>query len=96
MAVFAVLMPSPQPMVIERIRSQFPYDHLELNDTQYLISFRGTAIDLSRELGVYDPRNPSQPATGNAVVLATTSYFGRAPTTVWDWMKAKLETPPNG
>jgi hypothetical protein len=96
MTVFAVLMPTPQPRIIEKIQIQFPVDHLMLNDTQYLVSFKGTAVDLSRELGVYDPKNPSHPATGNAVILAAASYFGRAPTTVWEWMKTKLEAATNG
>jgi len=61
-----------------------------------MISAGGTAVELSERLGLYDPRNTGQPPTGTAVVLATTSYFGRAPTSVWDWMKARLEAGPNG
>ncbi len=55
------------------------------------LSTTGTAIDLSAKLGLYDAKNPKAVASGRAVVLATSSYFGRAPTNVWDWMKSKLE-----
>jgi hypothetical protein len=96
MTVFAVLMPTPEPAIVARIEQFFPFEYLKLSDTQYLISSSGTAIELSAKLGVYDINDSGKPATGNAVILATSSYFGRAPTTVWDWMKAKLESPPRG
>jgi hypothetical protein len=96
MTVFAVLMPTHQPAIVAEIERNFPLDHLKLADTQYLISTSGTAIELSAKIGIYDIAQPDKPAIGNAVILATSSYFGRAPTTVWDWMKAKLESPPRG
>jgi hypothetical protein len=95
MAIFAVLMPSPQPNLISEIKRLFPLDHLSLNETQYLISAAGTAVELSAKLGIYDHQEPAKATTGLAVILATSSYFGRAPTTVWEWMKAKLEAPPS-
>jgi hypothetical protein len=96
MAIFAVLMPAPQPAVAEAIKNQFPTDHLAINETQWLISTTGTATELTNKLGIYDPKNPTQPSTGNAIIFATSGYFGRAPTTIWEWMKAKLETSPGG
>jgi 4-aminobutyrate aminotransferase-like enzyme len=96
MTIFAVLMPAPQPIIAAEIERLFPTDHLKLSDTQYLISSGGTAIELSAKIGVYDVNEPSKPAKGNAVIFATSSYFGRAHTTVWDWIKAKLESPPRG
>jgi hypothetical protein len=30
-----------------------------------------------------------------AIVFATSSYFGRAPATVWEWIKVKLESSPS-
>jgi hypothetical protein len=96
MTIFAVLLPTPQAAIAAEIEKSFPNDNLRLNETQYLISAGGTAIDLSAKLGLYDPKEPTKPAIGSAVVLATSSYFGRAPTGVWEWMKAKLESPPSG
>jgi hypothetical protein len=96
MTIFTVLMPSYQPLLATRISTTFPSDFLQLNDTQWLVSTTGTAIDLAARLGVYDIKNPAAPATGNAVIFATSAYFGRAPTNVWDWMKAKLEATPSG
>jgi hypothetical protein len=95
MTIFAILMPTPQPLLIEEIKKKFPHNYLELNDTQYLISTVGTAVELAARLGIYDAKTPAKPATGFAVILATSSYYGRGPATVWEWMKAKLESPPS-
>lgn len=96
MTIFAIMLPGPQPQVAEAIRRLFPLDHYTISETQFLVSASGTAIDVSAKLGVYDPKQPSAPSNGNAVVFATSSYFGRAPATVWDWLKAKLESTPGG
>jgi hypothetical protein len=95
MTVFAVLLPSPQPKLVEAIKAAFPKDHLSINDTQWLISTSGTVTELSAKLGIFDASKPATPATGQAIVFATSAYFGRAPATVWDWIKAKLEAPPS-
>ena len=96
MTIFAVLMPTPQPRLIAEINRSFPDDSMSLNETQFLISAKGTAVELAAKLGIVDAKTPSVPPTGVAVVLATSSYFGRGPATVWDWMKAKLEMPAGG
>jgi hypothetical protein len=66
MTIFAILMPTPQPQLIEEIKIKFATDHLALNDTQYLVSTVSTAVDLAAKLGVYDARNPAKPTTGRA------------------------------
>lgn len=92
MALFAVLMPSPQQKIAETIKSTFPQDHLALNDTQWLVSTTGTVVELTAKLGIYDATQPQKASTGNAVIVAVSAYFGRGPTSVWDWIKAKLES----
>jgi hypothetical protein len=96
MTVFAVLMPTPQPKLAETIKTHFPKDYLSVNETQWLISTSGTVTELCATIGIYDPAKPQAPATGEAIIFATSAYFGRAPTTIWDWIKAKLENPPSG
>jgi hypothetical protein len=90
MTVFAVLLPQPAPGVVAQIKNLFPADHYEVAANQFLISSSGSAVELVKKLGVYDANNPAA-TTGNAVVLAVSSYYGRAPSTLWDWMKVKLE-----
>jgi hypothetical protein len=94
MTIFAVLFPSPQPAVAGQIVAKYPNDHLRLSETQYLISSRSTVVEVSNSIGVSGPE-PFTP-TGLAVIFATSSYFGRAPTNVWDWIKVKLEGVPGG
>jgi hypothetical protein len=96
MTIFVILMPSLQPTLAAKIKEKFSSDHLAITETQWLISTTGTVTDLSATLGIYDPKNPAATPTGQGVVFATSAYFGRAPTTVWDWLRAKLETSPNG
>jgi hypothetical protein len=95
MTIFAVLMPTSQPALAENIKSKFEKEYFTLTETQWLISTTGTAAELSAKLGIYDAANPSVSPTGLAVVFATSSYFGRAQQGVWEWLKAKLESPPS-
>jgi hypothetical protein len=92
MTIFAILMPTPQPALADAIKSVFPNDFLEISSTQWLVSTRETVQEVSSKIGVTGPAVPK----GNAVIFATSSYFGRAPATVWDWIKVKLETTPSG
>lgn len=91
MTIFAVLMPTPQLALATKIASEFPSNHLKITDTQWLISEASTAADVSKRLGIADPANLSAPMVGQAIVFATSGYFGRAPQNVWDWIKIKLE-----
>jgi hypothetical protein len=93
MTIFAVLMPEQQPALEARIREIYPNDFYRISPTQWLISDSGTAADISRKLGIVDPANP-QVAVGNAVIFSTSSYHGRAPIPIWDWLKTKLEATP--
>ena len=94
MAIFAVLMQANQPRLVEAIKNAYPNDHFTFTDSIWLISTIGTVTDVSAKLGIFDPKEPSKPPTGSAVICSFSSYSGRAPQTVWDWLKIKLEAPP--
>ncbi|HTT80937.1 MAG TPA: hypothetical protein VMF86_14775 [Stellaceae bacterium] len=96
MTIFAILLPAPNERLVGAIAKAYPNDHLRLSDTQFLVSSAGTAMEVSARIGVADPAAPQAPSAGSAVIFATTSYYGRAPAPVWDWIKAKLESRPNG
>lgn len=51
----------------------------------WLISYDGTAKELSDALGITD----GSPGTG--VIVSVGSYYGRAPTDIWEWMKVRME-----
>ena len=94
MTIFAVLLPSPQPAVVAEIVAKYQHEHIQLSETQYLLSSRATAVDISNNIGLTGAETNFTPK-GVGVVIAMSSYFGRAPTTVWDWIKVKLEAQPS-
>lgn len=94
MTIFTVLLPRPQPALADKITSEFQTDALRISDTQWLVSGAGTAMEISKKLGIADPVHPDLPPIGEGIVFATNGYFGRAPANVWEWIKAKLEMPP--
>jgi hypothetical protein len=91
MTVFVILLPTPAPAVVEGIKKAFPDNYFSINDTQWLVSTTGTAMEVTSKIGVFDPKVPLSPPIGNAVVFSTNGYFGRAPTNIWEWIKTKLE-----
>ena len=92
MTIFTILLPIPNQAFSEAIADRFGADCLALSDTQWLVSSSATIQEVTARAGIFDARNPDGPTLGNAVVFATTSYFGRAPVTVWDWIRSKLES----
>jgi hypothetical protein len=91
MTIFVLLMPTPQPLLAERIKAVYDSNYYELNETQWLLSSSGTVVEITTKLGIADPQNLNVHPTGIAIVFATSSYYGRAPQLVWDWIKTKLE-----
>jgi hypothetical protein len=96
MTIFAILVPAPNPTLSAAIAEAFKDDCLKLSETQWIVSSSATIHEVTAKAGIFDLKNPDTPSTGNAVVFATTSYFGRAPATVWDWIRSKLESQKNG
>jgi len=96
MTIFAILLSAPNPRLAEAIEEAYPGNWLSLSETQFLVSSSGTAMHVSARIGIADPTDRQKPSIGAAVVFATTAYYGRAPTPVWDWIKAKLENPADG
>ena len=92
MTIFAILLPVRQPAIVEAIKEAYPDNWFSLNDTQYLISAPGTVLDVTAKIGIADVNDKQKPSLGTGIVFATSSYYGRAPATVWDWVKAKLES----
>ena len=74
---------------IEKVKSalvkNFPDDHLEVAEGQYLISSNQSAESVSDKLQISGGEN------GIGIVFAMGGYFGRASTNIWDWIKAKAE-----
>jgi len=89
MAIF-VLVPRDEnhrESLANAVREHFPADHYELPAGEFLISVTGTPMEIAKRLEI---GTGSESLTG--IVFSTAGYWGRAPTTIWDWIKAKLES----
>lgn len=67
-------------------------DYLALQkESGVLVSYRGTSVELSHHLGITSKDRSLPSTTGSAMVTAVGSYFGRGPSTMWEWLKIRFE-----
>jgi hypothetical protein len=88
MGVFAVIaQPNVNmPKLQDAITREFRQDNLRLGDKVWLVATKGkTAREVSEALGITDG------ASGPAVVLDVSDYYGFASTDIWGWMKSRFE-----
>jgi hypothetical protein len=90
MSIFVVNSTDKAVQVADAIKRAFPDDHQAINDKAYLVSFTGTAEELSKKLQI------SEGDQIGGVVTQVSSYYGRAPVTIWSWIKAKWESTSSG
>ena len=90
MTIFAVFRVKNPASLGNAIEHEFKDDHLKVADHEWLISFTGTARELSDRLGITDGTN------GSAMVFAMSGYSGRAATDIWEWIKTRLENGSRG
>lgn len=91
MSLFAVLSPTENPKLIAAIKEHYP-DNYQITPTQWIVSAKGTAQQISDKLGVSAKEN----LIGSGVILSIKSYWGRSNPDLWDWMKGKMEESDNG
>jgi hypothetical protein len=88
MAIF-LIVPIADPHLIERalesLRAGGKLDFLQLPESGFAVSYSGTTEELSTLAGI------SEGTSGTGVVAAISSYYGRAPTNIWDWIKSRWE-----
>jgi hypothetical protein len=84
MTLFAILAHNDDPKLADALAVHFPNNFLKVGHGQWLVAGKGTTIELSNQLGISDGSN------GSAIVVSISSYYGRASTNIWEWMKVKL------
>jgi hypothetical protein len=92
MALFAVMSPSVNVKLEAAIKNKYPNSFYMYSSTQWFISSKSTAKEISDQLGI----SIKQDHIGSAVVVGVNGYWGRANNDLWDWMKAKTEESENG
>ena len=76
------------------VRANLPADdvHELQGRSGWLVSFRGTSVGLSNLIGITSEARDFKPTLGSVMVTLVGSYYGRASTTMWEWMKAHFES----
>ena len=68
-----------------------PADRFKLQAGRgWLISFPGTSVELCNHIGLTGQPDGT-PIMGSAIVVPITSYYGRGPSEMWEWLKTRLE-----
>lgn len=87
MTIFAIFRVQDPERMRARLADVYPHDHFDLGNNEFLIAAKGTAKEISDAIGV-----TGETATaGNAIVLTIESYYGRAASNIWEWIKSKSE-----
>lgn len=68
---------------LERHKELKEIDYIDLPKDGFLVSYSGTSQELSGLIGISDG------SSGTGIVAAISSYFGRAPTNIWDWVQSR-------
>jgi hypothetical protein len=89
MAIFLILpkTPAARAAVQPKLTEAFPGQFLALEAGAWLLSAPSTSQDVSHRLGITGTTGPGL----SVMVFTIASYFGRAPTAVWEWLKEKQE-----
>ena len=69
-----------------------PADRYKLQEGRgWLVVFGGTSIELSGHIGITGQAQGEPATLGSAIVVPVSSYYGRGPTDMWEWLKTRLE-----
>jgi len=83
--IFMVVPQADSSKIVAAAVAKYPDDYYPLAHGAFLVAAQGkTTKGISDELGISGGDN------GSAVVVAVSSYFGRANPQIWEWMKAKM------
>lgn len=89
MAIFLVI-PTTDPSTVKEslsgLREKDDLNFYELPRGEFIVSYKGTSQELSNLVGISDG------AVTNAIVASVSSYYGRASTDIWEWVKAHWES----
>lgn len=69
-----------------------PSDRHQLQaDRGWFIKFTGTTVELSNLLRITGQAEGEKPTVGSALIVPVSTYFGRGPTPMWEWLKSRME-----
>lgn len=85
-SIYYVTALSKAERVKERLEGLIPEDdRFELAGDKWFVVYQGSARDLAESAGV----RGGDDYVGTGLVLPVTTYSGRAPSDLWDWLRQK-------
>lgn len=86
MSIFLITPIAEPAKVAASVKANFADDCYPVSNTQsLLVHYSGTTKELSDKLGISTGEN------GTGIIVSFSSYYGRAPTDIWEWIKSRLE-----
>jgi len=61
------------------------------SDRGWLIKFDGTSVELSNYIGLTGQEQGQPSPIGSAIIVPFSTYYGRGPGDMWEWIKTRLE-----
>lgn len=83
--------PEPLDLAVDKyIHNESDKHRLQAN-RGWLIRYDGTTVELSNHLTLTGQPKGEKSPVGSALIVPVTSYFGRGPTDMWEWIKTRME-----
>lgn len=60
-------------------------------DRGWLVRYEGTTRELCDKIGLTGQAKGEQSPVGSALIVPVTTYYGRGPSEMWEWLKTRLE-----
>lgn len=91
MSIFVIFRVADTVKMKAAVQAHFTNDFFDIGNGVWLVSFKGTAREVSNKLGVTS-EDGSSTVIGPAIIVQFENYFGRANRDIWDWIKSKIES----
>lgn len=88
MAIFMVVPIGPSELIeaaLVQKKSVDALDFLKLPTSGYFVAHPGTSQELSDAIGL------TEGTTGVGIVVAVSSYYGRATNDIWEWVSSRWD-----
>lgn len=66
--------------------------HAITNEAGWFVRYPGTTIELSHKLKITGQPPGENSPIGPALITLISSYYGRGPTDMWEWLKTRFES----
>lgn len=83
-SVYLVAATSHANSVFEKAKEMYPGQIFDLSPDKFFVATDETSLDLAKKLGIHEG------VTGSGIVLRVTTYNGRAPSALWEWLATKM------